>query len=857
MRNIIRTGIVIVEAMPQVLRDNAQWVGWKYIERDEKTTKVPINAKTGEFASSTDPSTWAPVKAAYKRYISGDVDGIGYTFNNDFIGVDLDNAIDPGTGEQKPWAREIVEELPSYTEWSPSGLGIHLISEGRLPEGWSGTRRNYEDGAVEIYSVGRYFTMTGNVIGTEPLRDLTPSVLDLYKRIGGPVPGNSNGHRNGNGTGSKVVALPTDQQADRLEVALRDSVFSRLWYGDTSANNNDDSSADLALCNKLVFYFGRDAGVVDRMFRQSKLCRPKWENREDYRSMTINKAINDNTEVYTPPAPKPAVDKNDQRDGDSSAETKSKGEAGEDPNQPPAEKVWPEPQPVEAALLPVEALHVEMIPAPLRGWLTDIAERMSCSLEFVATLALVVIAAVIGAACGIRPKKHDDWLVVPNLWGGVVARPGALKTPTMLAVTKPLDRLAAEARAQYQADMKEYEAEVEMHKAHKEVAKGLMKAAASGRKAKGADAPVDPADAKLAFTRLEEPTVPAQIRFKTNDATIEKLGELLAANPRGLLVFRDELIGLLASWDREGREADRAFFLECWAGTSSHDIDRIGRGSIHVKHTCLSLFGGIPPAKLLGYLYGAMRGQENDGFVQRLQMMVFPDDLPATPIVDRAPDTAAGDRAYKIISKLAGMDFRAETGSADNDDIPYFHFDDAAQEVFYEWFNELNRRARADDEEPVMAEHLVKYRSLMPSLALIIHLIDIADGTRETGPIPAITTRAATAWCDFLESHARRVYFLVTNLRVEAAARLSQKILSGELQDRFTLRDVYRRHWSLLDDKDVVADACAELIARGWLREEEPVFTIGRPRAMEYRINPRVSSGTSVTAGDAHMEEKI
>src|SRR5262249_15281605 len=114
----------------------------------------------------------------------------------------------------------------------------------------------------------------------------------------------------------------------------------------------------------------------------------------------------------------------------------------------------------------------------------------------------------------------------------------------------------------------------------------------------------------------------------------------------------------------------------------------------------------------------------------------------------------------------------------------------------------------------------------------------------------------AMAWCDYLEAHARRIYALVTDIEIPAAARLAKGIQSGELGDRFTARDVYRRQWSLLDDKDIVERACEYLIDLGWLRVEEPIYTGGRPRAVEYAINPRLTSVSFVSAYPAHLEEK-
>lgn len=124
---------------------------------------------------------------------------------------------------------------------------------------------------------------------------------------------------------------------------------------------------------------------------------------------------------------------------------------------------------------------------------------------------------------------------------------------------------------------------------------------------------------------LEEPEKPHARRYKSNDSTVEKLGDLLVTNPQGMLVFRDELIGLLASWEKEGREGDKAFYLEGWNGTSSFSIDRIARGSLHIKNLCLSVFGGIQPELLERYLAGISTSMDNDGRIQRFQVLVYPD----------------------------------------------------------------------------------------------------------------------------------------------------------------------------------------------------------------------------------------
>ena len=198
-----------------------------------------------------------------------------------------------------------------------------------------------------------------------------------------------------------------------------------------------------------------------------------------------------------------------------------------------------------------------MIPEPFRLWLMDIANRMKCPLDFVASGAVVMVSALVGTRLAIKPKTRDDWTIVPNLWGAVVAGPSAMKTPSIAEVFKPLYRLMAESRAEFEGQQQQYEAQLLSYEAQRKVYQAQEQERLKG---KSVNNPV-------AFP--EAPVKPAERRFVANDATVEKLAELLNENPAGLLVWRDELVGLLAGWDRAGREEDRAFYLEGWNGNGA------------------------------------------------------------------------------------------------------------------------------------------------------------------------------------------------------------------------------------------------------------------------------------------------
>ncbi len=508
---------------------------------------------------------------------------------------------------------------------------------------------------------------------------------------------------------------------------------------------------------------------------------------------------------------------------------------------------WPAPRPIVADLKPVPAFEPDiLLPEALRAWIMDEAERMPCPPDFIAAAALVSLGSIIGARCAVKPKSRDNWLVVPNLWGGIVGDPSAKKTPAWSAALKPMDRLIAKAIEEHQAAAADFETEKVVFDAQKAAIEGRIKEAAK-KPSKG-----DPAIIahELRSHGEQEPDAPKLRRYKTNDSTVEKLGELLRDNPSGLLVLRDELVGLIATWEREGREGERAFFLEAWNGHQSFDTDRIGRGHISIPNLCASIFGGIQPDKLTVYLEQATHALANDGMLQRFQMLVYP-DARRWEWRNRAPDRYARDAAFGVIEKLAEFDPVA-WGATPADDLckfPHFFFDEEAQEIFIEWSGDLHRSRIADEDEPIIRQHLTKFDKLFPALALIFHLVDCAaDGI--FGPVSKDAALRAAAWCEYLEAHARRCYGLLKDDGLRAAQALAAKLERGKLDDGFTLRDVRRNQWRGLTADDAIQAALDWLEDEDWLRSEVTGGTgpgSGR-RTVRYSINPAVGAKKKGTA---------
>jgi hypothetical protein len=294
-------------ANTQNIRDLRQWLCWRIEERDGKPTKVPYSPLTDQKASSTDPETWAGYEEAVSARREHGYDGIGFAFTAEVVlcGVDLDACLEPETGEIESWAQEIVEELDSYTEISPSGTGIHVLVRAELPEG-----RNRK-GRFEAYDRGRYFTVTGRHLSGTPrsIESRQEQLERVVRRVFGELD-STNGHKR---LQPEFVSELSDEEIiEKASAADNGEKFSRLWIGDTSRYRSA-SEADAALCSLLAFWAGPDAQRIDNLFRQSGLCREKWIRREDYRRKTIERVLRDRTEFYQVPKVMRLADRTERR----------------------------------------------------------------------------------------------------------------------------------------------------------------------------------------------------------------------------------------------------------------------------------------------------------------------------------------------------------------------------------------------------------------------------------------------------------------------------------------------------------------------------------------------------------------
>ncbi|MCP8969702.1 phage/plasmid primase, P4 family [Ectobacillus ponti] len=279
--------------IPTELKNTPHWILWKAEPRDGKITKVPYQI-TGEMAQSNNRRTWSTFPTILKFFQKGGYDGIGFMFSkeDDFVGIDIDHCVSEGALTEL--AEDVIETLQSYTEYSPSGEGIHIIAKGTLPLKGPGTGRKNPAIGLEVYRHGRYFTFTGNSLGETPVQERTEelrAIFDKYlqeKETEKPARAQVASHR------VDVSGLTNAELWERMFRSKNGGAIRDLFHG--SLINGDHSSTDLALCNHLAFWTDKNPVKMDAMFRETSLLRDKWDKQHSsdgrtYGQLTIDMAI--------------------------------------------------------------------------------------------------------------------------------------------------------------------------------------------------------------------------------------------------------------------------------------------------------------------------------------------------------------------------------------------------------------------------------------------------------------------------------------------------------------------------------------------------------------------------------------
>lgn len=451
--------------------------------------------------------------------------------------------------------------------------------------------------------------------------------------------------------------------------------------------------------------------------------------------------------------------------------------------------------------------------------LVKLAADKGAPVDYVALAYLTVCASVIGGKRRVRPYAEATWSEPPIIWLGLVGDPSSNKSPALDPMLSVLRRVENECADEHRDRLREWQADCERAKVEKANWQSDVKEAAK----EGRATPPLPGDAI-------EPEAPRRRRLYVQDATPESMGDVLAGNPQGTLLLRDELDGWLQSFDRYN-PGGKAYWLEAYRG-GSFTIDRKGTPEpLTVPFNGVSIIGGIQPQKLAESLLGKV----DDGLPARF-LWCWPD----RPEFVRPRSAANMGALEDALRRLEGLQWAIDGDC--NRVAATLPLDADAADVF-EWLQQSHRQA-GDDANGLLKSFIGKLDGMALRLALVSEL---ARWAYEGGDEPRSISRATVeAVADFMESYAiamaARVYGDAALPQVERNAATLARYIQRKKLKRVNARTL-RREARLpgLRDAPPMQEAIAALVDADWLRPDSSRKgdTPGRHRA-DYTVNPTV-----------------
>lgn len=465
------------------------------------------------------------------------------------------------------------------------------------------------------------------------------------------------------------------------------------------------------------------------------------------------------------------------------------------------------------AVTEAEPFPLDVLPVPLADLCRKASAAIQCPVDYLGVAALGLAGGVIGLSVNL--SIDNSWIESPNLYVAIVGPPGTKKTPAIRLLARPLYEIDSRLRETYKLDAA----------AHHEDVKQYEKAR---RRDDGGPPPIPPVHGHLTL----------------DDATQESIGPALAENPRGLILLPDELTGWVASLNayRQGKGADKQFYMKCNSGVFVKVTRRGSKEPIVVPRPCLSIVGGLTP----GTMTSIKDGRADDGWLDRI-LFSYPEPLAELPRWSR-PQVPAElrDDWDQAIRKLWDRPMVSEEGRK----RPYYvHLTADAEIAFERWFNETHRSEQASPDFPrqALAGPWSKIEGFSFRLALILSLLHQAYDPTDDGPprdVDALDAWGATRLASYFKAHFRRAKAELSrgNLDTPDLARAILGWIQREEILSFSGRDVSRRY-HYYTDRDQ-ADALGWLVARRFLRRRpdppRPSGQPGRVRRETYDVSPHL-----------------
>ncbi len=435
----------------------------------------------------------------------------------------------------------------------------------------------------------------------------------------------------------------------------------------------------------------------------------------------------------------------------------------------------------------------DALPGPIRRFVESGAESIGCAPSYVMLPMLAGLAGAIGNSRQLRLKR--GWDVPAILWTAIVGESGTSKTPAFRLAMQPFDAHQAQALERHQQRLREYEVEIAEYR--ELLAQWKSETQTSG-------------------PPPTRPVRPQAERSIVGDASLEALVSLLSANPRGLLMARDDLAGWFFSLDPSVGGNNIAHWRSMFKARRII-IDRLTRGrllSFTVDRAAVSVTGGIRPELL----------RQNPDLRSRL-LVSWPTQRP-TEWTDADVDPQTEADVARLIARLYELQPEIVGDAAPQPAV--VQMTDEARIVWIDYYN-ADVREHAELENELRADS-ARLREYAARLALVVHCVRwAADELQDSNRLDGTSMRAGIQLAEWFKLEARRIRTRFSEQDHEQShTRLIELIerKGGSVTPRDLMRSSQR--WSCAADAEASLDELCEAGFGRW-QIENPTNGRGRP----------------------------
>jgi putative DNA primase/helicase len=494
---------------------------------------------------------------------------------------------------------------------------------------------------------------------------------------------------------------------------------------------------------------------------------------------------------------------------------------------------WAPPQPIKVNDLNLPDMPEELLPPKLYSFCEDVANDTNSPLANCAVPLLCALGAVLGSKVGVFAHPDSNHFQAANLSGIVVGGASTRKSPAPDIIKTYLQNL--------EYSYADENAKIELqHYQNLEVKQKNLKQLSKS----GSANPMQLAQLTAEINAMTLNGCPKK-RLLTSDSTVEKIQMLMLPNPRGIILFKDEITSFFNEIRSDVKDSYRTFVMEAYKSNCGFNIDRIGRGSIHIPRITFSMFGTVQTDLFKDIMAQWFAKYKIDGFFARIGLLVVSKRLAPQKIKPQLNPQVRVDmkRLFSELDQYRPEDSISVSGMRITESgILGLTLSTQAQQTFDDFNFQLEYKLFHNKIKPDTLEaHLGKQASMVLKVALILHLVDHHESYSPV-QIDDITIHRALAWYEFILPHLIYVYSSTKSVEnpaeVNMALAILEKIAANKITNGMTVSVILKKDWSEFKDRQLLEDGLNVLAHHGWLEMVSSDPSLGGYPTSKISVHP-------------------